>query len=105
MEAVISGDVHTPDEGEQFALTSAVAADHTATSIEQSKANLAHEGVTGPAIEFLDAMHAAVTGLAAAWRARAARFAEHIAARDEHITDDLAGTQKGRYLDPAGQHR
>ncbi len=105
METVISGDVHTPDEGEQFASTSAVAADQLAASIEQSRSNLVGEGVTGPAIDYLEAMFAAATQLAASWRARAARFAQHIAARDEHISPDVAGTQRGKYLDTAGQHR
>lgn len=106
VEAEVNGDVYTPDEGEVFANSAAASIGHMLVSIEQSKSALAgEEGVTGPSIEFLDAMHAAGTDLMAKWRARAARFAGHMAARDEHISPDLAGTQRGKYLDPTGQHQ
>lgn len=106
MEAVISGDVHTPDEGLAFANGAAAAADQLAISCEQSKSNLeGQERLDGPAIEYLGAMHAAATQLAASWRRRAARFAGHIAKRNEHINPDTARTQQGKYLDPAGQQR
>lgn len=106
MEAVISGDVHTPDEGEQFALASSTAVGHMALSIEQSVSNLeGQERLDGPAIEYQKAMHAAAAQLGAAWQARAARFAEHIAARNEHISPDTARTVQGTYVDPAGQQR
>lgn len=104
--AEVNGDVHAPDDGEQFATNAAESIGHMNVSIEQSKAALAgQEGVTGPSIEYLDAMHAAAADLITAWRARANRFAGHIAARDEHISSDLDGTQRGRYLGKAGQHR
>lgn len=104
--AEINGDVHTPDDGVVFANSAADAIGMLATHLEQSIAALhGQEGVTGPSIEYLTEMHAEAGRLQASYRGRAARFAGHVATRNDNVNSETAGTQRGRYFDPSGQHQ
>ncbi len=99
----LNGEVRTPEEATHLLEEIGRVFADMASTDEQSAAALAGEGVTGPGVDLANAMHAASSHASSACTARATRYAGHIADRDQYISDDLAGTQRGKYLDPAAQ--
>lgn len=104
MTTTISGaDVVTPQAADDAMQAVAGVYRDMLASIEQSRANLAAAGVTGEPIDMLDAMFEAATIVTAAASEAAEKFARHQQTVADTVGADpsLAGTQAGKYMDPA----
>lgn len=103
MTTINGADVRTPRDAETAMQNTAQVYADLAVSIEQSRVNLSGQGVSGDAIDMLTAMLDAGTIVASATSSAAARFAAHQQAVADTVGADptLAGTQEGRYMDPA----
>jgi predicted phage tail protein len=104
MTTTISGaDVYTPQAAaEAMQSVAAVYADLLA-SIDQSRGNLVDQGVSGEPIDMLTAMLDAATTVNSAAQEAAAKFRRHRQFVSDTVGSDpsLAGTQSGKYMDPA----
>lgn len=100
---ICGGDVHTPRAAaDALAAVARVYSDLFA-SIEQSYANQQAQGVSGAPLTLLAAMSDAATTAAAAAKSGAAEAEAHCVKVQDTVGSNpsLAGTQTGRYMDPA----
>src|SRR3954454_5117595 len=95
----LSGDVASPSEAKQFMAGVAASFRALATSYEQSRSNLAGEGVKGAPIDLLDSMREHTTLLATKAEDRAGRFADHEGEFDDALDETTQDTQAGKYGD------